>query len=448
MGMRKKINEAVDWASVMEDNNRNIDRLAKLKTEVSIDPVMEEVIDETEKSDKNAEKVFKEISKNSKDVTPENPDTGKKINIKPYTEKLNLDESLFMEESEDEAFNDNENYDESLEEKKENTKKKHICEEYNTREYTDRLFDMVENDMLDDKTVLKSLMYWISEDDIHKFMKLNDLLWDEDDEDDEDIDESLEKKSLDEDWVLEPGKEYTSKSGNKIIIKSVIPYVSEYDGSAFIKIDYDYELVNGKTGSSTCNEKDFFNMLIESKTENLMEYVEEDQVEDDDYTVYDLLNDRLFGYGLNKSNFRLKWKFAEVEPIIKTKDGKTKRSYFYPTIHADEIVTGKNDDRRAFVDEGIGVFVYDEDEASLAKKCAEELNLDFVLKKLIRPHNGFNYIATIKVSDDVQEMPIKDYVESIGKSMNDFLRGKGEKVRSNFKDSANYKFRKDRKENK
>jgi len=184
-------------------------------------------------------------------------------------------------------------------------------------------------------------------------------------------------------------------------------------------------------------------MLTESV--NLLEYASEDE-EDDEYTVYDLLNDKLFGYGINKSNFRVKWKFAEIEPTVKTKDGKLKRGYFYPTIHQDELVTGKSDDRRAFTEDGVGVFVHDEDEASLAKKCAEELNLDFVMKKLVRPYNGFNYIATIKVSDDIQEMPIKDYMESIGKSMSDLLRGKGDKIKSNFKDSKNYQSRKANKE--
>ena len=49
----EKINEAVDWEAAMEHNNENIDRLARLRTQVNIDPVMEEVIDSTEKADEN-----------------------------------------------------------------------------------------------------------------------------------------------------------------------------------------------------------------------------------------------------------------------------------------------------------------------------------------------------------------------------------------------------------
>ena len=414
---KNNLNESKDWDSAMENNNANIDRLARLRTQVNIDPVMEEVIDSNEKSDKNAKEVFTKLAKDASSTIPKNPDTGKKITIKPYTEKLTLDENLFKESI--------------------------VDEEYNTREYSDQLYDMIEDDIVDAKKIAKDLIYWCSEDDIEKYMRVNDLLLG-----DEEYNESLEKKSLDEDLAIEPGKILTSKKGNKITIKSVTPYISEYNGESSMKIKYDYELIDGKKGTSICDGKDLFNMLKESKNENLMEYVEEDQVEDDDYTVYDLLNDRLFGYGINKSNFRVKWKFAEVEPTVKTKDGKLKRGYFYPTIHQDDLTTGKSDDRRAFTEDGIGVFVHDEDEASLVKKCAEELNLDFVMKKLVRPHNGFNYIATIKVSDDIQEMPIKDYMESIGKSMSDILRGKGDKIKSNFKDSANYKSRKNKQDNK
>jgi hypothetical protein len=375
---------------------------------------------------------------------------------------------------------------------------------------------MVEDDMLDAKTVLESLMYWVSEDDIHTFMRLNDLLWDEEDENEddeeiEDVDESLkedwyhfEYKSGANPYIAKTEKErdrILRKYKNRVTKKDENTFVIDDTEKDLFMIDEDFSerpiATMGLTNTSgigiydlndeevtyaffdgseeepikqtatieyDCEDEDCrpyfsfgdtklflddFMRITESKSCNLKKKnLNEAEDEEDEYTVYDLLNDRLFGYGINKSNFRLKWKFAEVEPVISTKDGKTKKGYFYPTAHDDNLTTGKQGDRRAFSDEGIGVFVYNEDEALLAKKCAEELNLGFVLRKLERPINGFNYIATIKVPDDVQEMPVKDYVESIGKSMSDFLRGKGEKARSDFKDSANYKFRKDRKENK
>lgn len=442
---KNNLNESKDWDSAMENNNANIDRLARLRTQVNIDPVMEEVIDSTEKADKNAKEVFTKLAKDAKDIIPKDPSTGKKVTIKPYTEKLTLDEGLFKESWT--SFGGS---------WRNQTVKKVNYEEEDISDIAEELMNWYGEYFEGwEGPDIKDALYGLdgeripgSDCPIIFTMEEDEDEYDWGSDDDEEYDESLEKKSLDEDLAIEPGKILTSKKGNKITIKSVTPYISEYNGESSMKIKYDYELIDGKKGTSICDGKDLFNMLKESKNENLMEYVEEDQVEDDDYTVYDLLNDRLFGYGINKSNFRVKWKFAEVEPTVKTKDGKLKRGYFYPTIHQDDLTTGKSDDRRAFTEDGIGVFVHDEDEASLVKKCAEELNLDFVMKKLVRPHNGFNYIATIKVSDDIQEMPIKDYMESIGKSMSDLLRGKGEKIKSNFKDSANYKSRKNKQDNK
>lgn len=446
---KSNLNESVDWEKSMDRNDSNLKRIKRLKNlQVDISPVMGDALEDDEKFDKNSKEVFTKLSKDASSTIPKDPGTGKKITMKPYTEKLNLDESLFEEKELNEYYNDfttkeviqflsSKGFDvndkrvqnyaeavaeyidlareaedgysledwykdtkmnypeeledlarvESLKEKKENKKEsKHLCEDYNVREYSDQLYDMIEDDMVDAKKIAEDLIYWCSEDDIKEYMRVNDLIFDDE----------------------------------------------EYDES--------FHMNTGKYSRNESLEKKSLEDL------NLLEYVNEEDVEDDNYTVYDLLNDRLFGYGINKSNFRVKWKFAEVEPMVKTRDGKLKRGYFYPTIHQDELTTGKRDDRRAFTEDGIGVFVHDEDEASLVKKCAEELNLDFVMKKLVRPHNGFNYVATIKVSDDIQEMPIKDYMESIGKSMSDLLRGKGDKIKSNFKDSKNYQSRKINKE--
>lgn len=374
---KNNLNESKDWSSAMENNNTNIDRLARLRTQVNIDPVMEEVIDSTEKADKNAKEVFTKLAKDAKDITPKDPGTGKKITIKPYTEKLTLDENLFKESW--------------------------VSYGGSWRGQTVKSVTYEEDDISD---IAEELMNWYGE--------------------------------YFEGWEAADIKDALYGLYGERIPGSDCPIIFTMEESD--EDEYDW-------GSD--NDDEEYDESLEKKSLedlNLLEYVNEEDVEDDDYTVYDLLNDRLFGYGINKSNFRVKWKFAEVEPTVKTRDGKLKRGYFYPTIHQDELVTGKGDDRRAFTEDGIGVFVHDEDEASLVKKCAEELNLDFVMKKLVRPHNGFNYVATIKVSDDIQEMPIKDYMESIGKSMSDLLRGKGDKIKSNFKDSKNYQSRKTNKE--
>ncbi len=67
-----------------------------------------------------------------------------------------------------------------------------------------------------------------------------------------------------DDTILEPGKTYTSKSGNKLKVQKVVSGISDYDGSPEIDIEYSYEKVDGKTGSSKCGTKEFFAMLNDS----------------------------------------------------------------------------------------------------------------------------------------------------------------------------------------
>lgn len=368
-----------------------------------------------------------------------------------------------MEESDEDGLDDEE-YDESLKEKKSSKKKKHLCESSSDGWDGEVLYDVT---YILDK--LQNINYEISScvrgayshcktySELGKYLEelgnnLSNLGEEiseyEEDSDDEDVDESLNeaKSKQPKFWnSIFATKVIDAYKNGKLTMDNIDDWETEYNGGVKptnmgTREILTYHMNTGKDPRNESLEKKSLEDL------NLLEYVDEDEVEEDEYTVYDLLNDRLFGYGINKSNFRQKWKFAEVEPTVKTSSGKLKRGYFYPTIHADELVTGKPDDRRAFVDDGVGVFVHDDEEATLAKKCAEELKLDFDMKKLVRPVNGFNYIAVIKVPDEIQEMPVKDYVESIGKSMKDFLRGRGEKPKADFAGSANYSSRKANKE--
>lgn len=437
----EKLNEKVDWKVAMEGNNSNIDRLRNVATQVNIDPVMGEVVRENEESDKQVGDTFKKLSKELDGVTPKNPDTGKKVTIKPYTERLALDESLF------------DTPDEILEGKK-SSKKKHLCEDVDEPIAVLSLtnFGGIEIYDINDEEVT----YAINDGENVSEKETVELKWDCEDENGDcspyfNIGDNkyfirdfirtkiFESKKLHE---SDSGIEYRDMMYEMVengdvdaeeILRDLIYWVTEDDMEEFMRIR---DLIPKKKVEDESVEID--------ESMSLKEYVDEDDVEEDEYTVIDLLNDRLFGYGINKSNFRLKWKFAEIGPFIKNSKGTVKRGYFYPTSNLDNLVTNREDDRRAFVDNGIGVFVRDEDEAALAKKCAEELKLDFNMKKLVRPINGFNYIASIKVPDEIQEMPIKDYVESIGKSMKDFLRGSGETLRTDFTDSANYSSRKEK----
>lgn len=442
----EKLNEKVDWKVAMEGNNSNIDRLRNVATQVNIDPVMGEVVRENEESDKMTGDTFKKLSKELDGITPKDPDTGKKITIKPYTEKLSLDESLFSEDYSRE-FSNNVTYSDN--------KKQEFADFIN-----DLIYRALDNYIPNANSSIENLPD-VSDYSYEMIVKEEKAI------------ANLVRTIVDNYFINSNLGESKSSKKKKHLCESSS---DDWDGEVLYDVTYildklqniNYEISSCVRGAySHCKTYSELGKYLEELGNNLSnlgeeiseyeedsddedvdesmslkEYVDEDEVEEDEYTVYDLLNDRLFGYGINKSNFRQKWKFAEVEPTVKTSSGKLKRGYFYPTIHADELVTGKPDDRRAFVDGGVGVFVHDDEEATLAKKCAEELKLDFDMKKLVRPANGFNYIAVIKVPDEIQEMPVKDYVESIGKSMKDFLRGRGEKPRADFTGSANYSSRK------
>ena len=643
----KRINEKVDWKVTMEGNNSNIDRLRNVATQVNIDPVMGEVVRETEVADKMVGDTFKELAKNAEGITPKDPDTGKKITMKPYTEKLNLDEGLFgeswtsfggswrdqtvkkvnyeeddisdiaeelmnwygecfegweaadikdalyglegeripgsscpiiftMEESdeddydwgsnddeeydesfssknqrcfiirdkesgdydricgisyndalrkarikkyevdfigEEDAYNwDNEEYDESLKEKKDNKKEsKHLCEDYEGTEYSDMLFDMLDQDLVDSKKVAKDLVYMCNELDIQDYMKKNnykidfeveesleeseekksltdeineswkDESWREDgekhtllkyyvdgqdkfhgavmkdptgsefgsivgyiyecdeivkkDESFNSIDDakkwvekevnaladSKKDESLTEDWRLDPGATLRSKSGNEITINNVVPYVSEYDGSVHLKISYSYVLTDGRFGSSVCDSIDLFNMLNESVNEKLIEEVED---EDDEETVFDFVEDRLFGEPTrrNATNYRVTNSFCKDVwiPLVGGK-GRFRNVYHYPS--GIEHLAGDNADenRRApMTDSGFAINLKSEDEAVLAKAVADELNFKFTLTPI--NNSKYKFLAKIIIPESIYEMPIADYLESIGKSITDYRK--------------------------
>ena len=52
-------------------------------------------------------------------------------------------------------------------------------ESANVRQYSDMLFDMIEDGMVDAKAIAEDLIYWCSEDDIEHYMRVNDLLYDD-----------------------------------------------------------------------------------------------------------------------------------------------------------------------------------------------------------------------------------------------------------------------------
>lgn len=105
MGVSKKmkitkktpINEDIE--NLMKGNNKNLKQPEELKkagidTEVHLDPVYGQAIVDEKKAEEEVAETMKEVSENSEGLTPEDPDTGKKIK-NAYTESIELDEGLF-----------------------------------------------------------------------------------------------------------------------------------------------------------------------------------------------------------------------------------------------------------------------------------------------------------------------------------------------------------------
>ena len=81
------------------------------------------------------------------------------------------------------------------------TLEENLFEDYDPdiRHYSDMLFNMIEDDMVNTKSIAQSLIYWCSEDNIEKFMRVNDLIWDENEEEEVDEYEESLKESVSKD---------------------------------------------------------------------------------------------------------------------------------------------------------------------------------------------------------------------------------------------------------
>ena len=75
--------------------------------------------------------------------------------------------------------------------------------ESSVRHYTEMLYDMMEDGLIDAKTLASDLMYWLSEDDVEHFMRVYDLLWQEDEEE--------ENECLKEDTVKTKSGKWVNK---------------------------------------------------------------------------------------------------------------------------------------------------------------------------------------------------------------------------------------------
>lgn len=189
---------------------------------------------------------------------------------------------------------------------------------------------------------------------------------------------------------------------------------------------------------------DDFMRITESKSSNLKkksldEAKDPDEIEEEE-TVLDFVDSRLFGTNKNgskpsSSNYKKTYNFLD-NVQIPLKGGKGHiGSFFYPDSNSSYYVdsdgsgtTGKLGRRYPMFDDGIGVYLVDEDEEVLAKAIANELNFNYKLTP-ISSNKGFNYVAKIFIPESIMEMPIEEYLDSIGKSLKSYKKGTGKRGR-------------------
>ena len=435
------------------------------------------------------------MSKENDGLTPDDPGTGKKISIKPYTEKLILDESLFDRELDEEwyhfEFTDGSNpyiakskrerdrlfrkykgrikeikdnfyvvdMEEekkdlfSVDEAKETKKNKHlsICENVNKQELNEELMlimdigdyrpwsgavdtwdKIVDNDAVEDLEMFLEELY----PEGLTVTQLNDILWfedewvleslglsEEEDEDEDDMEESLsEEEELDEDASEKPlavlGLTNTMGIGIYSIDDESLTYAFNGDEKHTAEIEWEcedgeeecrpYFLIAGqKYYLDEFIRTDLFNEAVQTKVTKRFKLTEDKDMPND---VYDFVYGRLFNEKF--SNFTKHYNFLNDFTVnVTTEDGKKKKTSVY------------SPDTYVLSDNGISLVLTDESEGALAQAVADELGLEFEIKPFRRAKQGaeqYKFVATVKIPEEIMEMPIKDYLESIGKSLKDY----------------------------
>ena len=424
----QKINESVDWEKSMESNNENIDRLSRLRTQVNIDPVMEEVIDETEKADKNAKDVYTKLAKDAKSITPKDPSTGKKVTIKPYTEKLALDEGLF--ECEKNSSDLDEDYGDYPIATMGLTNTSGIgIYDINDEEVTYAFIDGGEKEPVKETATVE---YECEDEDsdCRPYFSVGDTKYYLDDFIRTSFNESANLNESDS------GIEYRDMMYEMVengdvdaeeILRDLIYWVTEDDMEEFMRVR-----------NLIPKEEVEDESLTEKKTIN--EYASENE-KDDFNTVLDFVDARLFGTNKqgskpNSTNYKKTYNFlTDINVPIKGGKGRYDYALFYPDNMAymsGAEVIGRLSRRYPMFDDGIGVYLIDEDEAVLAKAVADELNFNYKIEP-IKSDKGFNYVIKIFIPESVMEMPIDKYLESIGKSLSQYknaTKKRGKKSKS------------------
>lgn len=505
---RKPISESVEDA--MKDKNLNVKRMRSLKPQPRTDIVMADALEASDEFDTHAKKVFGDLEKQSKNLTPKEPTTGKKINRKPYTEGFVLNEDLF-EDVPSRSGN---------KPSKELLKYAHIMQhdvglgydvlkafvEYGARRIGQSFEDNVGRYITDGREFPNGLWENEADSDVEGFDEALDISNDDDfdiysdlnsavynaladvlyeleskgtkvspanmetcfewflthffNDDGSYLDESLHKdltgctvtlSSSARDYFDEEDDAYSYIGSDGTLIShdhtSGRCKVRFSDGHTitvpfeYLEVDescLDESKISGKNSKhiQKASKKSF--KLKEAKIEgnDLWQAYGEDDGEPEQDTVYDFANERLFGVNysgfVNSGNYRATNKFCRDVwvSLIKPKGAiSARKNFYYPDNlagYADfDGRESSTESRRAPTSEGISIYLRDESEDTLARAVADELELDYKIKP-IGSYNktNYKYIATVVIPDYIAEMPIDEYLTTIGKSISDY-KGSG-----------------------
>lgn len=162
-----------------------------------------------------------------------------------------------------------------------------LFEDYNSdvRHYSDMLFDMIEEDMVDAKQIAQSLIYWCSEDDIERFMEVNELIWDEDEE------EEVEEEEIEEERLKEE-KEDKFHKGQKVKYNGKVTTIIDIENDPKYGIDLliknpDWDGKDNKSENIWVADKveliDEESLKEDKKTDNLYFYFDGDEQDRDEF---------------------------------------------------------------------------------------------------------------------------------------------------------------------
>lgn len=113
------------------------------------------------------------------------------------------------------------------------------------------------------------------------------------------------------DSILEEGKTYITRNGNKLTVKKLYAGYSDHDGKPTLQIDYAYQKTDGKKGTSRCSSYDFFNMMSDKVYDSMKvhdSYYDTDEIDRYGYTFRNL--SRKYS---SKLKFKANGRFTHIE---------------------------------------------------------------------------------------------------------------------------------------